>query len=158
MKVLYSVVLLVCLRLLQNFNVWKARICTKSNTTVRRVSTIQTITSTTRLCVAKFCLAVHPLALVKLQHKMSRSSEMARLDMPQAYIISYCLSVVTKTPPCTVSEILPVLAVSGWCCCCCKMRLSAIKRLKKPITLDVNSPWPLACHWQGRFPAWGRCV
>ena len=112
--------------------------CIKSNTTVRRVSTIQTITSTTRLCVAKFCLAVHPLALVKLQHKMSRSSEMARLDMPQAYIISYCLSVVTKTPPCTVSEILPVLAVSGWCCCCCNMRLSAIKRLKKPITLTLT--------------------
>jgi len=30
MKVLYNVVLLDCLRLLQNFNDWKARMCTKS--------------------------------------------------------------------------------------------------------------------------------
>ena len=50
----------------------------------------------------------------------SRSSEMARFDKPQAYITSCCLSVVVTLPHCAVSEILPVLTVSGCCCCRCK--------------------------------------
>ena len=160
---------------------------TVNNTTVRRVSAIESWNDTDHhkhyTAVALFgqvwpCCASISISNTKTQEaqlsqrdcprpmldwpwSQSRSSEMARFDKPQACITSYCLSVVTTPPTCTVSEILPVLAVSGCCCCCCcccKHATQCNKKLTKPIILDVNSPWPRACRWQGRFPPWGRCV